>query len=95
MKCPARSPSAGGSAAFFQKEYLPTLVYCKEPRGVYDRGRNFFEFPQTDLFVAELGHFVERISGARLDDRNSLADSIGLMRVLDAAMRTPEGVRVD
>ena len=45
--------------------------------------------------MAELGHFVERISGARLDDRNSLADSIGLMRVLDAAMRTPEGVRVD
>ena len=43
---------------------------------------------------AERGHFLERISGARHDERNSLADSIGLMRVLDAAMRTPGPIRL-
>ena len=67
-------------------DYLPTLVYCKEPRGVYDRGQNFFEFPKTDLFVAELGHFLEHVRGSEGERLNSIRDSIGLMRVVDAAL---------
>jgi myo-inositol 2-dehydrogenase/D-chiro-inositol 1-dehydrogenase len=72
-------------------DYMPTLVYCKEPRGVYDRGQNFFDFPKVDLFVAQLGHFLQRIEGSG-DERNSVHDSIGLMKVLDRAMRNHERV---
>jgi predicted dehydrogenase len=67
-------------------DYLPTVVYCKEPRGVYDRGQNFFEFPKADLFVRELGHFVERIRNPDVDDVNSVRDSINLMSVVEQAL---------
>jgi predicted dehydrogenase len=78
----------GSNGSLFSSilDYMPTLVYCKEPRGVYDRGQNFFDFPKTDLFVAELGHFLERIAGTRTGDMNSVHDSIGLMEVVDAAL---------
>src|SRR5205807_1803081 len=26
--------------------YLPTVVYCKEQRGIYDQGNNLYTFPQ-------------------------------------------------
>lgn len=71
-------------------DYMPTLVYCKEPRGVYDRGQNFFDFPKVDLFVAQLGHFLQRVEGSGAEERNSIHDSIGLMKVLDTAMRNHE-----
>ncbi|MEA2168817.1 MAG: hypothetical protein QOF76_2117 [Solirubrobacteraceae bacterium] len=70
-------------------DWLPTVVYCKEPRGVYDRGQNFFEFPKVDLFVRELGHFVQRIRDPDVHDVNSVRDSINLMSVVE---RTLPGV---
>lgn len=69
-------------------DYFPTIVYCKEPRGVYDRGHNFYEFSQIDLFERELGHFVECIRAERQPDVNSVEDSIKLMRIVESSLRS-------
>jgi myo-inositol 2-dehydrogenase / D-chiro-inositol 1-dehydrogenase len=73
-------------------DYMPTSVYCKESRGIYDRGHNFQEFPKVDLFERELRHFLDRVRGGNGDRINSLEDSIRLMRVLEAVLprRTAE-----
>jgi len=65
-------------------DYFPTIVYCKEPRGVYDRGNNFFEFPKVDLFEKELSHFIESIQNSEEPVLNSIEDSVRIMRVIKA-----------
>jgi myo-inositol 2-dehydrogenase/D-chiro-inositol 1-dehydrogenase len=64
-------------------DYLPTTVYCKEARGVYDRGQNVFRFPKSDLFEAELAHFLEVLRGGDQRAVHSVDDSIEVMRMLD------------
>jgi len=64
-------------------EQFPTLLYCKEPRGVYDRGQNVFEFPRVDLFERELGYFLECLRNGTQPDLNSLEDSLKLMSILE------------
>lgn len=68
-------------------DYLPTIVYCKEPRGVYDRGHNFFEFPKVDLFERELSRFIECIENGERPAMNSIEDSIKIMRLLESVMK--------
>jgi len=66
--------------------FLPTVVYCKKPKGVLNQGNNFYTFPQENLFEKELRHFVEAIKngGGHL---NSVADSIKIFRVLEQVRR--------
>lgn len=64
-------------------DYFPTVIYCKEPRGVYDRGHNFFRFGRVDLFEAELSHFVQCALEKQTPDLNSIEDSIRLMSLLE------------
>ncbi len=64
-------------------DYFPTILYCKEPRGVYDRGHNTFEFPKVDLFERELKHFLQCIRDNTQPDLNSLEDSLKLMEILE------------
>ena len=65
-------------------DHFPTIVYCKEPRGVYDRGHNFFEFDKADLFERELGHFTECIREGRPTNLNSVEDSRKIMNVIES-----------
>lgn len=65
-------------------DHFPTIVYCKEPRGVYDRGHNFFEFDRVDLFERELGHFIQCVRDGRPTDLNSIDDSLKIMKVIES-----------
>jgi predicted dehydrogenase len=72
-------------------DYLPTTVYCKEARGVFDRGHNFQDFPRVDLFEHELSDFLECIrdgNGCRI---NSVEDSLRLMTVIESALEGDHG----
>jgi len=68
-------------------DYFPTIVYCKEPRGVYDRGNNLFRFPRVDLFEKELRHFVECIQNGEKPTMNSINDSVRIMELLEAIIK--------
>jgi predicted dehydrogenase len=74
-------------------DYLPTCVYCKDARGVFDRGQNFREFGKVDLFERELGHFLAVINGEEREAVNSVHDSVQLMQVVDAARLAQAGLR--
>jgi predicted dehydrogenase len=65
-------------------DYFPTIVYCKEPRGIYDRGHNFFEFPKVDLFEKELDHFIDCIKNDNKPKTNSIDESVKIMRLLES-----------
>ena len=64
-------------------DYFPTLVYCKEPKGIYDRGNNFFNFSKVDLFEKELSHFIGSIKNNKRPDINSIEDSVKIMKIID------------
>jgi len=64
-------------------DYFPTILYCKEPKGIYDRGNNFFNFPKIDLFEKELGHFIESLKDNKKPDVNSVEESIEIMKIID------------
>jgi predicted dehydrogenase len=65
-------------------DYYPTIVYCKEPRGVYDRGNNYFKFPKVDLFEKELDHFIRCIQNDEQPSMNSIEDSVRIMKVIES-----------
>lgn len=71
-------------------EQFPTLLYLKEPCGVYDRGQNVFEFPRVDLFERELGYFLECLRNGTQPDLNSLEDSLKLMSILEETFSQTE-----
>jgi predicted dehydrogenase len=66
-------------------DFLPTIVYCNEPRVLFDRGHNARHFAQTNLFAKELQAFVDVI---RNDEPNewSLLESLELARFIDRAL---------
>ncbi|KXA91413.1 hypothetical protein AKJ57_01225 [candidate division MSBL1 archaeon SCGC-AAA259A05] len=65
-------------------DYFPTVVYCKEPRGVYNQGNNFFEYGRVDLFEKELRHFVESIENGEKPSLNSIEDSVETLKVIES-----------
>lgn len=64
-------------------DFVPTVVYCNEPRVLFDRGHNFRTFGPTNLFVKELASFLETIGSDELTQW-SLLESVELARFLDA-----------
>jgi predicted dehydrogenase len=62
--------------------YLPTIVYCKEERGVMAQGNNIYNFQQENLFEKELRHFVSSIKNGG-GNTNSIKDSIEVLKVLE------------
>jgi predicted dehydrogenase len=69
--------------------YLPTIVYCKEARDIFNKGNNFFTFSQTNLFDLELGAFVENLL-AGATPRDSIDDAIRLLGILEEVSRWRE-----
>lgn len=67
-------------------DYLPSFVYCKEPRGIFDRGHNFREFDRVDLFERELSHFVDCVANGTEPEWDSAADSIQIHQIIDNAL---------
>ena len=72
-------------------DFFPTIVYCKEPRGVYDRGCNFFKFPRIDLFEKELSYFIKCIRNGEKPEINSIEDSIKIMELLESIEEDKNG----
>jgi len=68
-------------------DYFPTIVYCQQEKGAYDRGHNFFHFPNVDLFHKELSYFVECIQGSKEPEVNSLEHSIEVMKLTHRIMQ--------
>lgn len=62
--------------------YLPTIVFCKEERGVLAQGNNIYNFPQENLFEKELRHFINAIKNGG-GNTNSIKDSIEVLKVLE------------
>lgn len=65
-------------------DYFPTVVYCKEPRGVYNQGNNFFVYERVDLFEKELRHFIESIRNKEQPSLTSIEDSVETLRVIES-----------
>ncbi|RLF32575.1 MAG: hypothetical protein DRN08_06495 [Thermoplasmata archaeon] len=63
-------------------DFMPTVVFCKETRGIFNRGNNIYHFPKVDLFVAELRDFVKNIQEGKCIT-GSLEDSIKIFNILE------------
>jgi predicted dehydrogenase len=57
-------------------DYFPTIVYCKEPKGVYDRGHNLQNFLKVDLFENELGLFLENVQANMKPKINKIIEDL-------------------
>jgi len=68
---------------------FPTIVYCKQARGVYDLGHNTFRFPKVDLFERELGYFLECVRKGEVPKVNSIKHSVGVMELAHSALAAP------
>ena len=63
--------------------FMPTIIHCKERRGIFNQGNNTYNFPMINLFEDELGGFVSRINGGPSTNGSSLEDSIHVMEIID------------
>jgi len=66
-------------------DFIPTIVYCNEPRVLFDRGHNIRRFGPVNLFARELSSFVETIRSGELNEW-SLLESLELARFVDSFM---------
>jgi myo-inositol 2-dehydrogenase / D-chiro-inositol 1-dehydrogenase len=76
---------SNGSVLSSIQGFVPTVVYCNEPRVLFDRGHNIRSFPPVNLFQKELGQFLDVV---RADEGNewSLLESVELARFIDATI---------
>jgi predicted dehydrogenase len=63
--------------------FMPTIIHCREQRGIYNVGSNFYNFPMVNLFESELAHFIETVKREHRNNINSLEDSIHVMEIID------------
>jgi predicted dehydrogenase len=63
-------------------DFIPTVVYCKEPRVLFDRGHNFRSFGPINLFHRELEEFVRIVRSGELNWW-SLLESIDIAAFLE------------
>ena len=62
--------------------FMPTIVFCKEARGVFNKGNNIFNFSMENLFEKELYHFIECINNNQ-KPLSSIDDSIKVFKILE------------
>ena len=74
--------------------YMPTIVYCKERRGIFNEGNNFYNFPFVNLFEKELGHFLDVVANGRRNNINSLEDSIHVMEIIEHIWQYVDRARI-
>jgi predicted dehydrogenase len=64
-------------------DYFSTVIFCKQPRGMYQQGNNFFTFPKTNLFERELGYFLQCIQSGQPPELNFMQDSLKLIQLVE------------
>jgi predicted dehydrogenase len=62
--------------------HFPTVIHCKEARNIYSEGNNFRNFPATNLFEKELGHFLTAVN-TRARTMNSIDDSVKIFQIIE------------
>lgn len=67
-------------------DHFPTVVYCQEPRGIYDRGNNIEHFSRVNLFEKELEHFIETVRNGEEIKLNSIDDAIRIRNVIEGSI---------
>lgn len=67
-------------------DYFPTVLYCKESRGIYDKGKNIQNFSRVDLFEKELRYFINCIRNGEDPKYNSVDDSIRIRRIIESTL---------
>jgi UDP-N-acetylglucosamine 3-dehydrogenase len=74
----------GDNGSYFGSilDYLPTIVYCKQPRGIYQKGKNIFSTPYMDLVKEELNYFINVVSG-KLTAPDSITKELNMFQVLE------------
>ncbi len=74
---------SNGSVMASILDFVPTFVYCNEPRALFDRGHSFRRFGNVNLFAKELGSFIETVRSGEVNEW-SLLESIELARFIDS-----------
>jgi predicted dehydrogenase len=64
-------------------DYIPSLVFCKKPRGSYQTGINVLNFPKVNLFERQLRYFLDCINDGSEPDRNTIRESVYLLELID------------
>lgn len=68
--------------------YFPTLLFLKEPSGIYNQGNNMLNFSQVNLFELELEHFLACIQNGVDNNINSIDESIEVMNIVTEIKRS-------
>ncbi|MFQ6065234.1 MAG: Gfo/Idh/MocA family protein [Candidatus Bathyarchaeia archaeon] len=78
----------GDNGSFFGSilDNIPTIVYCKESRGMFDRGKSVFKFPYVNLMEKELQFFIESLS-KEVKPMNSIEESIKILEIVEQVRR--------
>ncbi len=64
--------------------FMPTIVFCKESRGVFNTGNNIYNFPMENLFEIELRHFIDCVKSNQTTI-NSIEESLKVFEILEQA----------
>lgn len=67
--------------------HFPTIVYCKKQISIYNQGFNFYNFPQENIFLKELGYFIECIKEGKKNVINNVDDSIKILEIVEELRR--------
>ncbi|UCC33557.1 MAG: Gfo/Idh/MocA family oxidoreductase [Candidatus Bathyarchaeota archaeon] len=78
----------GDNGSFFGSilDNIPTIIYCKETRGMYDRGKNIFRNPYVNLVEKELDFFIHCLS-REVKPMNSVEESIKILGIVEQVRR--------
>ena len=78
----------GDNGSFFGSilDNIPTIIYCKESRGMFDRGKNIFKNPYVNLMEKELRFFIESLS-REVKPMNSVEESIKILDIVEQVRR--------
>ena len=83
--------ATNGSIVTSILDYFPSLVYCKEPRGTYQTGNNILRFPKVNLFEKQLQYFLECITNCHHPHRNTVRESVYLLKLIDTIKKQAAG----
>jgi len=73
----------GDNGSYFGSilHFLPSVIYCVEPRGLYNEGINILEYPFVDLIEKELEYFLDTLYG-KVNHLNSVEESIKILEII-------------
>ncbi len=74
-------------------DFMPTVIHCKDRRGIYPQGGTLKHFPAVNLFEMELGHFVEALRNGHPNTVNTLEDSVHVMEIVEQIWQHAARVR--